>query len=319
MNKLYIAMYHYTRDLENSRYPGIKGLDKKLFIRQLDFFKENFNPVTMEEVLESIYGGGKLPVDSLLLTFDDGYADNFNVAFPLLKNRGMQGSFFVPAKVLQEEIVLDVNKIHYILASTTDDKKLMQRVIEELNIARKDGYPIQDNDMLIEKYCIPNRFDSGETNFIKRVLQFAINEEVRSSIASRLFDEYVGVSQKVFSHELYLNRDQISCMKKCGMYIGVHGYEHSWLGELSENEVKIDIEKSLNVLNEYIDTDRWVMNYPYGSYNENVCRIVKEKGCKLGLSTEVDIADLNSDDIFALPRLDCNDFPPKSENYLQMN
>ena len=43
MGKLFIAMYHYTRDLVHSRYPKIKGLDIKLFEEQLQFFKNNSN------------------------------------------------------------------------------------------------------------------------------------------------------------------------------------------------------------------------------------------------------------------------------------
>ena len=54
MNKLYISMYHYTRYIKNSRYPAIKGLELEDFKRQLDFFEENFNIITMEEVIEAV-------------------------------------------------------------------------------------------------------------------------------------------------------------------------------------------------------------------------------------------------------------------------
>lgn len=57
--KLNVCMYHYTRDLIHSRYPGIKGLDVKLLREQLSFFKDNFNVVKMEDVLTA-YGGGVL-------------------------------------------------------------------------------------------------------------------------------------------------------------------------------------------------------------------------------------------------------------------
>ncbi len=52
MSKLYIVMYHYVRDLSNSRYPSIKGLDYHLFEQQIQYFAKNFNVVTMEEVLD---------------------------------------------------------------------------------------------------------------------------------------------------------------------------------------------------------------------------------------------------------------------------
>ena len=100
MGKLYIAMYHYTRDLKHSRYPEIKGLDKELFKNQIEFMKNSFNVVTMEQVLENIQGEGMhgLPENALLLTFDDGYADNYTVAYPILEEYGLQGSFFYSRK-----------------------------------------------------------------------------------------------------------------------------------------------------------------------------------------------------------------------------
>ena len=52
-NSLYISMYHYVRDLKNSRYPDIKGLDVDLFYEQMMFFKTpirlNYKPVQDSE------------------------------------------------------------------------------------------------------------------------------------------------------------------------------------------------------------------------------------------------------------------------------
>ena len=52
--RLWISMYHYTRDLVHSRYQNIKGLNVDLFRQQLAFFKDNFNVVCMEQVIEAI-------------------------------------------------------------------------------------------------------------------------------------------------------------------------------------------------------------------------------------------------------------------------
>ncbi len=92
--KLFISMYHYTRDLEHSRYPGIKGMNVDLFRRQMEFFKANCNVIRMEQVIEAIQSGESLPENAVLLTFDDGYLDNFTVAFPILEEFGVSGFFF---------------------------------------------------------------------------------------------------------------------------------------------------------------------------------------------------------------------------------
>ena len=134
MKKLYIVMYHYTRDLAQSRYPAIKGLDSALFDEQLTFFEEHMHVVTMEEVLSAFDGKTNLPEDAVLLTFDDGYIDNYLTAFPLLMKHHMQGSFFIPGRTFTEKVVLDVNKIHFILATANIDVMIedVRKAIESL-------------------------------------------------------------------------------------------------------------------------------------------------------------------------------------------
>lgn len=314
-NRLSVVMYHYTRDLKKSEYPKIKGLDVTEFREQLEFFKENFNVVTMEEVIDCCNSDKKLPSNALILTFDDGYIDNFNVAFPILQEFGFQGSFFIPGKTFTENKLLDVNKIHFILASSNNVKEVMDDLIQELKKAREEGHNLLSNEELIDKYAVSNRFDDKETIFIKRVLQTAIPEHLRNEIASSLFTKYVGLSEEEFSKNLYMNREQIKLMKNKGMFIGLHGYDHYWLGELPEEEMKSDIDKMLNIMEEFIDMDSWVLNYPYGNYSDEVISYISQKGCKLGMTTEVGFADLNYHNKFKIPRFDCNDFPPKSNKY----
>lgn len=311
-------MYHYTRDLKNSRYPKIKGLDYGLFEEQLRFFSENYNVVTMEDVIDFYQNKKSLPEKALLLTFDDGYIDNYTVALPLLKKYGFQGSFFIPAKTFCESKLLDVNKIHFILACVENSgnvSELAEEVMRLIDENRSEYPDLPSNDDLYRQYAVANRFDPKETVFCKRVLQTALPEELRNKISSELFVNYVGMPEDVFAKELYMNKDQISLMKKEGMFIGIHGYDHYWLGNLDENEMKADIDRALDAMKEYIDRDCWVMNYPYGSYNDKVTDYIASKGCVLGLTSEVRGADLEKDDRYRLPRLDCNDFPPKSNNY----
>ena len=97
--KLSIIMYHYVRDLKNSRYPNINGLDLDLFKEQIDFLYKNFHVVTMEQVVDASRGEGELPENAVLLTFDDGYIDHFTNVFPVLCNYGMQGSIFIPSRI----------------------------------------------------------------------------------------------------------------------------------------------------------------------------------------------------------------------------
>lgn len=313
MKKLTIVMYHYTRDLTHSRYPNIKGLDIEFFRQQIAFFKENFSVVTMEQVLDSL-GGGILPDNALLLTFDDGYIDNYTYAFPILEENHMQGSFFIPGKTFAEHKLLDVNKIHYTLAAASIDA-LYRDLLDKMDRYRGQEFDFPSSRELIEQYAIPNRYDDGETIFVKRMLQTVLPERLRNILSSELFEEYVGVSEEQLAYELYMTEEQIRTMKRHGMFIGIHGYDHYWLGNLPGEQMRTDIAKALDVMNEFIDRERWVMNYPYGNYNDEVLRYIVQEGAVLGLTTQVAVADLNTCSPLELPRLDCNDFPTQNENY----
>lgn len=311
--KLYIVMYHYVRNLKNSRYPNIKGLDYGLFKEQIKFLSSQFNIVTMESVIEAYEGKGVLPENALLLTFDDGYMDHFNNVFPVLKDYGIQGSFFVCGRTCIEQKLLDVNKIHFILASQ-NIKYLLPSLLQKLDYYRGREYNYPSNEELFMEHAIGNRFDTKEVVFFKRILQTVLPEELRNYISSEMFREQVGIQENIFASELYMNLDQIKCMKKCGMFIGIHGYDHYWLNKINDEKMRQDIDKSLECMIDIVDIKTWVMNYPYGSYADNVIDYVKEKGCKLGVTTDVSVASMN-DNRYKLPRLDTNDFPPKSDNY----
>lgn len=316
MSKLFISMYHYTRDLVHSRYPEIKGLDKPLFRQQIEFMKNNFNVVTMEHVIDAVQGKSELPEKALLLTFDDGYIDNYTVALPVLEEFGVQGSFFIPGKTFATHRLLDVNKIHYILAST-DINELVGDVKKEMDYYRGHEYDYALTEELFSQYAEANRFDSKETIFVKRMLQTVLPEKLRNTISSNLFEKYVGVSEEQLSYELYMTEEQIRTMKRHGMFIGVHGYDHYWLGNLPPEQMREDINMALDTLDEFIDRKHWVMNYPYGNYNKDVLDYIRSQGACIGLTTGVRVAETKKDNILELPRLDCNDFPPKSNNYIQ--
>lgn len=194
-DKLFISAYHYTRELKKSRYPNIKGLDTALFKKQIEFMVRNFSIVTMEEVINAWNGnGGVLPKNALLLTFDDGYIDHYTVVLPILKEFGVQGSFFLPGRILCEHKLLDVNKVHYILATAKSEHDLVRDVEKELDRARSDGWAIPLTDEIKERYVFPNGFDSLDIIFVKRTLQTAIDEGIRSVIVDNLYKKYGRVS-----------------------------------------------------------------------------------------------------------------------------
>lgn len=315
---MYVVMYHYVRDLVNNRYPQIKGMDFDKFRSQITYFKKNYSIITMEDAVAAWNDNEKLPENALLLTFDDGYIDGYTNVFPLLHEEKLQGSFFISSKTFSENVLMDVNKIHFMLASA-DIQKLVQDIFEQIHYYREGGnkYNLPTAEELYDTYGIANRLDDKDTVFAKRILQTVLPLEVRREISSILFKKYVGMEEVAFSKELYMSYDQIRVMKDNGMHIGVHGYDHFWLANLATKDMQEDVDKALMAMDGLIDKDNWTMCYPYGSYNDEVVQYIAKKGCKLAFSTKVAVADKNVDSRFELPRFDCVDFFPISDNYIK--
>ena len=137
-----------------------------------------------------------------------------------------------------------------------------------------------------------------------------IGSFLRIIIVDTLFEKYIGVSENAFSRELYMNEEQLKHMLRSGQHIGNHGYNHYWWNSLNEKEMSQELDLSINFLEKIgVDMNNWTACYPYGSYDNQSIEMLRERGCKLALTTEVNIATINKNTRFIMPRLDTNDIP----------
>ena len=301
-------MYHYVRNIKNSKYPEIKGLEVEKFINQINYFKKNFRIITVDDLIDSIYSNKQMKDKSILLTFDDGYKDHFTYVNPILKKMEIQGLFFPPLKPIIENIVLDINKIHFILANVKDVKILIDKIFTFLKNNKTDDL-LEPNEYF-KKLAVPNRFDSGEVIFVKRILQRELPEKIREQLVNQLFNEYVEDNEKDFSLKLYLTLDEIKQMKENGMYFGAHTYSHYWLSHLSNNELDLELKNSITYYSKINNNKKnWLMCYPHGDYTNDIISILKKHGFKAAMTTKPGEAIVNFENCFKLNRFDTNDFP----------
>ena len=312
-------MYHFVRDLENSKFPRINALLDNEFVEQINFLNKNFNIISIDQCIDTLKSDESLPENSCVLTFDDGYIDHFNVVFPVLKKLKIQGWFFPPAEAILKNKVLDVNKIHFILANMHDkfDELLFQlySLLEE----NRSLYSLKSNlyyfDKIINNKSYDyNRYDNNKVVFFKRMLQFELEENLRSKLVDYFFKKFVTHDEASFANDLYMNLEQIGLMSNEGMYVGSHSFSHRWLDKLNPDEQNKEINLSIDFLKKVnAPTKDWVMCYPYGAYNSSLINILKKKHCIMGLASSYGFAYLNKTNIFKLNRFDTNDFPPKKE------
>ena len=313
MSTLTIVMYHYIRDLANSRYPGIKGLTIEAFEGQLDYVTKRYEVCSMRDIVDAVHGRRALPDHACALTFDDGFLDHFTVVFPRLVARRLTASFYPPVTAIAQRTVLETHQIHLILAVAGDDAAALARRVRALIDARGDA-DLPPAAALYATHAVASRFDGPDVTFVKRVLQKGLPPRVRGDIIRQLFDEYVGIDPRVVARELYMDLDQLRCMVQHGMEVGGHGAEHVWLDTLSREGQEREIARTVDFLGEvYGERPRdWVMCYPFGAHDATTLDVVGAAGCVVGLTTHVGVArDLAQP--LTLPRLDTNDLPRRGD------
>lgn len=306
--KVKIVMYHHILN-ENSRYK-FKGLTTEQFIKQIEYLNKEYTIIKMEDIFQWYSSPeNALPEKAALLTFDDGFKEHFDTVFPILDEEHLQGTFFVPTSVLQDPYVLDVHKIHLLLLSA-DTKRLKQDIFNLIK-QHKKRYSLQSNGEYVkrfEKGMVKNisPYDTKDVIFVKRILQTELPPGFREKVVDILFHKHIKDNEKIISSELYANTNQLRFMNRKGMYIGPHGHNHLWMGQISREEQKKEIDLSLEVMKEigYVTT-QWAMSYPNGDSNKQLMNYLTKKGCKIGMvDNSLGIADLAKNNPFILPRID---------------
>lgn len=92
-----VLMHHYI-----SRYPNSIAVTPELFEDQCrSMAEQGWRGVSLAEAEDFMLGRGSLPAKSCLITFDDGYLDNYVNAWPILKKYGHQGVIFAVAERIE--------------------------------------------------------------------------------------------------------------------------------------------------------------------------------------------------------------------------
>lgn len=309
MSELTIVMYHYVRPLARSRFPAIKGLDLALFDEQLEYLSRHYSVVSMDMLLEALDGRSDLPPRSVLLTFDDGYADHYSYVFPRLAQRGWSAAFFPPSSAVLDRRVLDVNKIHFLLASNAETAHLVDSIDSACRERAKE-FGLAEIAQYRAKHWEPNRFDPEPINYIKRMLQVELPLRLRSEITEQLFSRFVSADEKAFAEELYVSVEQLRLMVGSGMHVGSHGDSHFWLGHMAKEDQERDLDRSLELLAAVgMDKSLRTLCYPFGSFDQQTLDLLPAKGFRAAVTTEVRLADVAASQRYLLPRLDTNHLP----------
>lgn len=307
-NNIYVIMYHYVRPIRDSDFKNLKGLEYNIFKKQINNLIKNFNILTNDDFFE-IINSKKIPIKpSILLTFDDGYKDHYDYVYPYLLKKKISGIFYPPTKIINNNKVLEVNKIHFILEKV----KNINILLDDSILYLKKNHIETFKKINFKKISLNSRFDSRETVLFKKLLQSYLPKKIKTKIINYLFKKYTDLSERELSSILYFDKKEMKEMFKDKMIFGSHGCNHVRWNLLNNNDLNNEIYESIKFFkkNKLFDYN-FSISYPYGGYNKKVISAVKNYDVKFCLTTEVDSVNIsNINDKFILPRYDTNDFLP---------
>ncbi len=286
-----ILMYHrvLTKQQVNWRIqPGMYVYDSTLKM-QLMFLKRYFCVVDLS-VLARIRENGNMPSGRPIcaITFDDGWRDFYEYAYPLLR------SFEIPATVFLPTDFIGSDKLFW-----TD---MVPDVLEKINKLKDGGH---DADPDIEKAILEIRNLSGSR---ESILEKAIEilKKYRLEQIEKIFDKIVEKQVDLQSAErVFLNWEQVRQMKNSGLVsFGSHTHSHRILTTLQSGEVYEELVDSRQKLMEEkaCDSEFIPFCYPNGNYDNKIIQLVKEAGYSMAVTTKNGWNSWN-DDFYSLKRI----------------
>lgn len=267
---LQILAYHRVNDEADPFFPGTPT---NVFAGQMEFLSRNFNVCLLDDAIEMLQTG-ELPDNSIVVTLDDGYMDNFTNAFPILKN------FSIPASIF-----LAVGAITNVGATNSREPLWHDRVFRAFRETKL--YYLDNYAKPSKTYLLTNQAEKLLAQ--QRVLKFlwSLNETDRAFWIDRLLDQ-LEVVKACEAEDLMLTWDRIRVMHENGISFGSHTVTHPILSRVSTERLKQEIYASKRAIEQHLGTSVKSFAYPVGrkeDFDDTVKDLVKDAGYSCALTT----------------------------------
>ncbi|KPJ57003.1 hypothetical protein AMJ49_03105 [Parcubacteria bacterium DG_74_2] len=251
----------YHRVLETEIDSQLLCVPPENFEKQMRYLKDNFEILKVSELLK-ILKEKKVFQKGILITFDDGYADNFYFALPILERLKIPATFFVCSGNIDKNEEFWSHQLEQIFF---------------LNKKLPDKLQFESNG---KKYL----FNTSNSQAIKKTYQElhkiikSLNKKNRDNITNFLF-EWSGVVKKTRKYYRTLSTDELKKMASFEyIEIGGHTVNHVLLSALNKTEQKEEIKENKKHLEKILNKKVITFSYPYGrkkDYNQDSLEIVK--------------------------------------------
>lgn len=276
--RLSILIYHRVLPAPDPLFPDEP--DAARFEAEMRWVRDWFTVLPLAQAVDRLYAG-RLPARALAITFDDGYADNEEVAAPILQRLGLSATFFISTGYWDGSCMWNDRLIEAIRASDRGEIDL-----------REHGLGLHRTDTLAARReaIVTLRRDI-------RHLPQAQREVMTRAI--------VAASGGAPTPALMMPPAQVRRLRERGMQIGAHTMTHPILTRIDAAAARHEIANSKRQLEELLDEPVELFAYPNGvpqqDYTAEHVRLVRDCGFTAAVSTAWGAASARSDR-FQLPR-----------------
>lgn len=272
-----ILMYHRVlthQEMQSSgSHPSIM-VERETFAKQMAFVKRRFNVLSLEEFTRRMER--KIPFDnsSCLITFDDGWKDNFTHALPTLKIHKLPAVVFLPVNFIGE-------RRHFW------HEALVHLFVLAVKTSRADPARAERLREIVARTGCGEIFDLPDEALHSKIIDViskyrkGLLPSVVDAALSRLSSELQVVDGDLNGTDRFLDWEQVDRMAQEGIEFGGHGAEHRLLSHLSMDEAREDIQRSRDVIDRRIKVTTPTFSYPRGYWTSQVVELVKASGFRL--------------------------------------
>ena len=257
------------------------------FRGQMVYLRRHFSPMRFDEVLERVDRGRRLPKDAVLVTFDDGYDDNYRVAFPILRELDMSAMFFVSTGYIDSGRPFAFDwLVHMICRSGAGRLQL-----PELGLDWELGSTLDARRM-------------QAAQLLDRLK--ALDAEAQNALITGLERQW-GMQRASAPPDCRpMTWGQLREMRAAGMEIGSHGVDHQMLAKLPRERMVAEVGESRRALERELGGKVIALSYPVGgpdAYDEDTIEAVRLAGYRMACSYINGVAPIDASTSYALPRL----------------
>lgn len=277
--RLSILIFHRVHSETDPLFPYEP--DTRRFEAMMRYIASTYRVITLKDAVEQLAQGSLLP-RSLVITFDDGYADNAEVAMPILEKLGIRATVFVSTGFLDGGRMWNDSVIECIRACN----------LKQIDLG----------DFGLERFSLdsPAERTSVIDVLLPRIKYLTLAE--REAAVSRL-QRICDVAQ--LPRNLMMSSDQVRDLHRSGMEIGAHTVNHPILTSIAPFEAEREIGEGKRTLESLIDAPVDVFAYPNGKpdqdYDYSHTMMVKALGFRGAVSTAPGVAQPGGD-LYQLPR-----------------